>query len=266
MAKTKQPVRKPVKARGALPSPRVAPQRDTTPWHQKTKYRVAIGVAVLLLLALAAKLVLDARDRAEQRRRDIRSIEQFERKVQDLNLEIQPTYEAIGQVPGAFLAGALPPAEYRTQAESWVQGFRQLNRGIRSLEVPARLESLQEAKASYVQGTTIYIDAAKMFVSAADAPDPGARERATVLARNTLLHGAAIYGMGDRALTQLRNEYDLNDPPRDVPAPTLPEEEVSLPPPPPPPAGVAPGPATVAPPAPGPAPPPAASTPSPAAS
>ena len=261
MAKTKQPVRKPVKARGALPSPRVAPQRDTTPWHQKTKFRVVLGIALLLLLALTAKLVLDARERGEQRRRDVRAIEQFQRKVQDLHINVQPTYEEIGQAPGAFLAGALPQADFRTQAEAWVRNFRQLNTEIRNVEVPERLELLQDVKASYVQGTTIYIDAAKMFLAAADAADPAFRERTTVLARNTLLHGAAVYGMGDRAMTKLRNQYELNDPPEDLPAPILPEEEVSVPPPPPPPSAATPGPATVAPPAPAPAGDPAAPTP-----
>ncbi len=247
MAKTKQPPpRKTVKARGSLPAPRVAPQRDTTPWHRKTKFRVLMAVVGLLVLALAVKLVLDARQRADDRRADVRAIEQFERKVQDLNLETQPVYQSIGQGAGAFLAGTLPAAEFRTQAEGWVQSFRDLNRGIRDIPVPTDLERLQEAKASYVQATTIYIDAAKMFVAAADISDPAARERATVLARNTLIHGSSVSGMGDRAMTRLKNEYGVNDPPAELPVADLPEEEISVPPPPPP--GAAEQPGTVAPP------------------
>lgn len=255
MAKTKQPApRKPVKARGSLPSPRVAPARDTTPWYQKTPFRVILALVALAAIALTAKFVLDARERAEERRRDVRAIGQFERRVQDLNLEIEPMYQELSQAPGAFLAGELPEEEYRTQAENWVDSFRRLNQGIRSVEAPEDLEGLQEAKASYVQATTIYVDAAKMFVAAADTPDPAARERAAVLARNTFLHAAAVYGMGDREMVRLRNEYDLNDPASELPPPSLPEEEVPLPPPP---APAEPGPATVEPPAPAPGPAPA---------
>lgn len=229
MAKTKQPpARKPVKARGALPSPRVAPQRDTTPWHGKTKFRVLLGVVAVILIAIAVKLVMDARDRAAETRADVRAVEQFERKVQDLNLDIQPVYEALGQAPGAFLAGALPEAEFRNQANGWVESFRELNRGIRTLQIPSDIPALQEAKASYVQASTIYIDAAKIFATAPDISDPAARERAAVLARNLFLHAAAVYGMGDRFMTELKNEYELNDPPADLPAPTTPEEEVPV--------------------------------------
>ncbi|HVL51747.1 MAG TPA: hypothetical protein VM754_09655 [Actinomycetota bacterium] len=234
MAKTKQPApRKPVKARGSLPSPRVAPERDTTPWYKKTKFRILIGLLALIVLAVVINIVLDARERGADRRRDARAIGQFERRVQDLNLNIEPVYEGLGQSPGAFLAGELPQSEFRAQAEGWVQNFRDLNQGMRNLEVPFHLEGLQEAKASYVQATTIYVDAAKIFLLAADIADLEAREEAAVLARNTFLHGVAVYGMGDRSLTRIKNEYDLNDPEAQLPAPSLPEEEVQVQPPPP---------------------------------
>ncbi|HEX2052603.1 MAG TPA: hypothetical protein VHJ78_02610 [Actinomycetota bacterium] len=266
MAKTKQPApRKPVKARGALPAPKVAPQRDTTPWYKKTRTRVLFGIAALLVLAFVVNLVLDARERAESRRRDVRAVEQFERRVQDLNLDIQGVYQALGEAPGAFLAGAIPQPEFRTAAEGWVESFRRLNQRIRAVEIPADIEGLQETKAHYVQASTIYIDAAKMFVAAADTPDPAARERATVLARNTFVHAVAVYSMGDRELTKLKNEFELNDPPEDPPAPTLPEEEPPMPPPAPAAPPAAPGTVNPSPAASAPAASPAPASPSPAA-
>lgn len=235
MAKTKQPPpRKPVKARGALPAPRVAPQRDTTPWHQKTKNRVLIGVLALLLIGFAAKLVLDARERAEETRADVRAIEQFERRLQDLNLDVQPTYQSLSEAPGNFQAGTLPQPEFRSLAENWVDSFRRMNQGIRAIEVPADLDGLQEAKALYVNAATLYIDAAKIFLAAADTTDPPARERANNLARNTFLHAAAVYATGDRAMARIKNDYELNDPPAELPVPSYPEEEISFPPPAPP--------------------------------
>jgi hypothetical protein len=231
MAKTKQPpARKPVKARGALPSPRVAPQRDNTPCHGKTGIRIVMALVALALIAFIVNLVMDARDRAADRRQEARSVEQFERRVLDLNQKNSAVYEQLSQVPGAFLAGALPVEEYRTATEAWVTSFRELNQGIRNLEVPADLEGLVEAKAHYVQGTILYVDAAKVFVAAAAITDPAEREKTTVLGRNLFLHGTSVYAEGDRTITVMKNEYELNDPPAPVPAPALPEEEVQLPP------------------------------------
>lgn len=231
MAKTKQPpARRPVKARGALPSPRVAPQRDLTPWHGKTGIRIVMAVVALALIGFIVNLVMDARDRAADRRQEARSVEQFERRVTDLNQKNSAIYEQLSQVPGAFLAGVLPVEEYRKATEGWVTSFRELNQGIRNLEAPNDFERLVEAKASYVQGTTLYIDAAKVFVAAAAIADPAEREKATVLGRNLFLHGTSVYAEGDRSITVLKNEYELNDPPAPVPEPAQPEEEVQLPP------------------------------------
>ncbi|MEX0791109.1 MAG: hypothetical protein WD178_10075 [Actinomycetota bacterium] len=233
MAKTKQPpARKPIKARGALPSPRVAPQRDNTPWHGKIGPRIAMAVAALAVLAFIVNAIMDARDRAEARQADGRAVEQFERRVLDLNSKIGDVYEGLGQAPGALLAGVLPVEEYRTQADGWVTSFRELNQSIRNLEIPPDPEGLHEAKAHYVQGTVIYLDAAKVFLTAAAVEDPAERERIAVLGRNLFLHGAGVYSMGDRVITEMKNELELNDPPQPLPAPALPEEEVPLPAPP----------------------------------
>lgn len=233
MAKTKQPpARKPVKARGALPSPRVAPHRDTTPWHGKTAVRIVMALVALALIAFIVKSIMDARERAADRRQEARAVEQFERRVLDLNQKTSAIYEQLGQVPGAFLAGALPVEEYRKAAEGWVTSFRELNQGIRNLETPEQPEGLADAKAHYVQGTVIYLDAAKVFVSAAAIADPAEREKATVLARNLFLHGTSVYAEGDRSITEMKNDFELNDPPSPVPPANLPEEEVQLPPPP----------------------------------
>jgi hypothetical protein len=191
-----------------------------------------MALAVLALLAFVVVSIMNARERAAARRQDVRSVEQFERKVADLNSKIEPVLQGLSQAPGAFLAGQLPVEEYRKQADSWVTTFRELNQGIKNTEADPDIEGLQEAKAHYVQGTMIYIDAAKMFVSAAAITDPAEREKATVLGRNTFLHGTYVYAFGDRDITKLKNEYELNDPPVEPQPPTLPEEEVNVQPPP----------------------------------
>lgn len=190
-----------------------------------------MGLVALALIAFAVVSILNARERAEARRQDIRAVEQFERRVADLNSKIEPVLQGLSQAPGAFLAGALPVEEYRTQAESWVATFRELNQGIKNLEADPEIEGLVEAKAHYVQGTMIYLDAAKIFVAAAAITNPAQRETTTVLGRNTFIHGTYVYAFGDRSITKLKNEYELNDPPVPPQPPTLPEEEIEIQPP-----------------------------------
>lgn len=234
MAKTQQPPpRKTVKARGALPAPRVAPSRDTTPWHAKTPTRVVMALVALALIGFIVKAVMDARDRADDRRADVRSVEQFERKVADLNTKVESVYQGLAEIPGAYLAGEVSQEEYVAQAEGWVTSFRELNDGIRNSAVSPDLEVLMDAKALYVQATTLYLDAAKVFLQAAAIPDAAEKEKATVLARNLFLHGASVYNMGDREMARLKNDFEINDPPLDIPAADLPLEEVQLPEPPP---------------------------------
>lgn len=192
-----------------------------------------MALAALAVLAFIFNAIMDARDRAEERRRDARAVEQFERRVLDLNTKMGSVYEGLSQVPGAFLAGATPVEEYRTQAEGWITSFRELNQSIRNVEIPADSEGLQEAKAHFVQGTVIYLDAAKVFLTAAAVEDPAERERITVLGRNLFLHGTSVYAMGDRVITEMKNDLELNDPPQPPPAPGMPEEEIQLPAPPP---------------------------------
>lgn len=189
-----------------------------------------MALVALALIAFIVNLVMDARDRAAERRQEARSVEQFERRITDLNQINSAIYEQLSQVPGAFLAGVLPVEEYRKATEGWVTSFRELNQGIRNVEIPNDLEGLVDAKASYVQGTILYVDAAKVFLAAAAITDPAEREKATVLGRNLFLHGTSVYAEGDRSITVMKNEYELNDPPAPVPAPAQPEEEVQLPP------------------------------------
>ena len=226
--------RRPIKARGALPTPRTAPQRVTRAWYKRPGYRVVGAALLIILVAGGVAIVLNIRESSRIRNRDVQAVRQFERKVQLLQTPATSIFQAMNQAPSEFLAGTMPPEEFRSQAEGWIEEFRKLNAGLKSGALGTPLETLEEARGLYVQGTMFYIDAAKSFALASRfsaAPD---REEAIKLGRNLLAHGAAVVGMGERQMQKLRDRFGLNPetgtPPQEVPV-QLPEEEAALAPP-----------------------------------
>jgi hypothetical protein len=242
--------RKPIKARGALPSPRMAPPRVTRAWYRRRGYQVVGAALILTLVGGGITIALNIRESSQTRAREVRAVRQFERKVQLLQTPVTNMFETMNQAPGEFLAGRLPPEEYRTQAETWVEEFRKLNTGLRSGSLGSSLETLEEARGLYVQGTVIYLDAAKILAMASRFSDTPDREEAIKQGRNLLSHGAAVLSMGERQIQKLKNRFGLNEqttgtPPQKIPV-QLPEEEAAP--------AAQPPPAAVPPPPPGPPP------------
>ncbi|MDQ4149940.1 MAG: hypothetical protein M3164_08150 [Actinomycetota bacterium] len=207
--------RKRVKARGSLPAPKVAPTREVKPWYRRRGYQVIAVALVLLLVALGVNLWLNQRAQAEARQRDIRAIRQFERKLELLQGSMTNLFGPISEVPASFLAGTLPPDQYRAQAEGWEEQFTQLYTSLRSGPLGSGLDLLEEARALYVQGTAIFVDAAKLYALAARLPDPADRQQAVVNARTLISHGSAVLDTGARQLQKLRIRYDLTTDPAD---------------------------------------------------
>jgi hypothetical protein len=228
--------RRPIKARGALPTPRTAPIRVTRAWYKRPGYRLVGAALLILLVAGGVAIVLNIRESSRIRARDVKAVRQFDRKVQLLQTPATSIFESMNKAPAEFLTGAMPPDQYRSQAEGWIQEFRKLNTGLRSGALGSPLETLEEARALYVQGTMIYIDAAKTFALAGRFTSPSDREEAIKQGRNLLTHGAAVLGMGERQMQKLRNRFGLNPetgmpeggPAQKIPV-QLPEEEAAAP-------------------------------------
>lgn len=221
--------RKPVKARGALPAPRVAPDRVSTVWYRRRAYQfVAAGILVVLIV-VGVNIWLDQRQKSRARERDIRAIGQFERKLQLLQTPITTLVEAMNEAPTAFLAGTLPPDQYRAQAEGWVAEFQKVYQGLRSGALGSGLDELEEARGSYVQGSAIFVDAAKSLALAARFGDAAGREEAIKQGRNLFTHGSAVLDMGARQLQKLRLRFGLNEGQEDsqLPAVQLPDLELA---------------------------------------
>lgn len=221
-----------MKARGALPAPVVAPRRVNLPWYKRRNVQLGIAFGVIFLGVFLFNLVKDLREGSDEKKLQVRSIEQFERRLQLLNAPLAAVYQALQTSPDQFLAGSLSLDDYRTQAEGWVEEFRKLYTGIREAEVREDLEPLVEAKALFSQGSVVLLDAAKAYLQAASV-EGAPRQELIDLGRNLLSHGGAVVNMGEIQIQRVKNEFDLNDPPAELPAPVIPEE---APPPPQPPA------------------------------
>jgi hypothetical protein len=220
--------RKPVKARGALPAPVTAPKRVEVTWYKRRQFQVAIVFGAIFLAVLAFNVIRDLREGSREEKLQVRSIQQFERKLQLLNAPLTEVYQSLQTSTEQFVAGTVAAEEYRRQADGWVEEFRKLYVGIKETEVRAGLDSLLEAKALFTQGAVVLLDGAKIFQQASSTEGP-AREASISLGRNLLAHGGAIIGMGERRIQEAKNDFDLNDPPAELPEPVIPEEEAPVP-------------------------------------
>lgn len=235
MAKSKAPPRKTIKARGALPVPRVAPQRSTKVWYKRRSFVIVFAVLALGVIAGAIFTTLNIIGNVNTKKDNARAVTLFERKVRLLQQPFEQVLGDMNTAPGEFAAGTLPAEEYKKLTATWLEEFRKLDNGLRERKVPANLPGLAQARAHFVQGTVIYIDAAKVFQLSAGLTDPALRDEAIKQGRNLVAHATSVYGIGQRKLVTLKKQFDVKGAGEEAkllgPIP-LPEEEVPPPPPP----------------------------------
>ena len=233
MAKTTktQPQRKPIRARGAIPVPKVAPKRNLKLWYQQRPVQVVAGLLVVLIVGLLVKAGLDWKDSRDQRKDNLRAVEQFERAVQLLQGPNQQVFEGINKAPGDFQSGALTAADFKTQTETWLKTMQEMDAGLRKRTIPASVPVLEEVRALLVDGTMVYIDAIKSFHLSSTLTDPAARDAAITQGNNLRHHADAVYGMGQRRLQKLKTSLG-GEGGEDLLGPIqLPSEEAPPPPP-----------------------------------
>lgn len=233
MAKTTktQPQRKPVRARGAVPVPKVAPKRVRRVWYKQRPIQ-AIGILVIVaFLAILVKAGLSFKDARDQRKDNLKAVEQFERAVELLQGPNAEIFTAINKAPQEFQSGAMSAADFKAQTDTWLATMRKLDEGLRKQKIPSGLPSFEEARALLVQGTMVYIDAVKSFQLAAGLTDPAQRDAAIAQGNSLKHHGDAVYGMGQRRLQRLKTSLG-GEGGEDLLGPVqLPNEEAPPPPP-----------------------------------
>ncbi|MEO7804187.1 MAG: hypothetical protein ABIS18_07325 [Actinomycetota bacterium] len=238
-ASRQPPPRKPVKARGALPAPRVSPNRVHLEWHQRLGVRILAGILIVFLAGLGYNLYTNKQERDDQLKSDIRVVKQFEKKSKSLRSPMEAVFTSINQAPQEFKDGKLAPDAFKEQTQTWLTEFQKLDAGLRARKVPPRLSALTEARALLVDGTVVYIDAIKQFQMAGSLTDPALRDEAIKQGYNLFSHATSVFGKGQRLIERekIRLGITKEDPASPNPLlqpPTLVDLEAPPPPPPPP--------------------------------
>lgn len=212
--KTKTPERRPVKAKGTLPAPRVAPKRSRIIWYKRRAIQVVGGVALAALLAAGIWMFLDARGKDRDRRR---AVERFERAVNSAAASVSEIVGKMNSVPGELASGAKSPDEYRAEADGWIEALREFDSRMRERDVTLELS---EARALYVHGAVLFLDAAKTLRLAADVSGE-AREEVLSRGRDLLAHATSAVSIAQQVLAKVKLAVGL-----DVPTPEggLPQE------------------------------------------
>lgn len=216
-------VRRPIRAKGALPAPKVSPARVHVVWHKRRSVRALLVVVGVVALALAAWQFMRARSRAEERAAERREVRQFERSVTVAGGNLNKVLTEMASVPDQFKAGQVSAADFKVKTEEWLTSLRELDGTLRSRETP---QGLLDARASLLQGVVLFIDAAKVFQLAADSTDASVRDRAVAQGRNLLMHASSVYQVGQLALAREKVRVGLLS---EEEAETLESQRVPLP-------------------------------------
>ena len=218
--------RRPVKARGSLPAPRVAPRRVRLPIYKRRPVQIVGGVVLLILLLIGFLQFRKAQQRAEARRNEKSAVRRFDSSIKLIETSIQTPRSEMSTVPEQFNGGQMDANAFKAKTDEWLKALRDASKKLSEKDPPSGLE---ETRALLYQGVIGYIDATKTFQIAA-AAEGELRKKGVDEGRNLTDHAAKLFGLGKRELIKQKKRVGLQDPDArlflDQPIP-LPAEEVS---------------------------------------
>jgi hypothetical protein len=218
--------RRPVKARGSLPAPKVAPRRVRLPLYKRRPVQIAAGVVLLVLLLIGFLQFRKAGQRAEAKRNEKSAVRRFDSSIKLIENTVTTPGSEMSTIPEQFNGGQIDATAFKTKTDEWLKAFRDASKKLSERDAPPGLE---ETRALLYQGVVGYIDAVKVFQIAA-AADGELRKKGIDEGRNLTDHAAKLFGLGKRELIKQKKRVGLQDPNErlflDQPIP-LPAEEVS---------------------------------------
>ncbi|MGH2813419.1 MAG: hypothetical protein ACRDI1_12030 [Actinomycetota bacterium] len=208
MPRESAPARRPVKARGALQAPKVAPRRTRIPVYRRRGVQI-VAVAVLTgLLALGVLQILDARERGDQRREELRAVGRFDRSLTLIDAPTQTALTEMLQVSVQFRNGEIGAETFLENVREWIRALRESSQSLAAQETPP---DLQEVRALYYNSTLLILDAAKTFRVAASVTDSELRASTIGQARSLMVHAASVRGLAQRGLEKVKSELGLSE-------------------------------------------------------
>lgn len=230
-----------MRAKGALPAPRTTPSRTRLKWYRRPANMVVLGLLVLAVLALGLKLGLDYKDRLDQRKAEERAVLRLERKLQLGRTKVEAHFGDMTKSTSEYRAGTLPAEQFKTKTTAWLAAFTELDNDIRTHRVPENLTEVAEARALFVRGTVVYVDAIRAYDLSASLTDATLKENAIQQGDNLISHATSVFGMGQRTLQKIKERLGLAESGSDVLGPVDLPPVVAPPAPPPAPEGAPPG-------------------------
>lgn len=233
MAPTRKtpPSRPPVRAKSALPSPRVTPKRRAhVPWHQRRPVRILAGIGALVVLGLIVLYGLRFWHHHQTTQHNKTAVKKFDAQLQQDFNPLSDVFSQATSSPEAFLAGSLPQAQYVSQTAQWLSAFQGLEHKLVAASPPA---PMVKARALIDQGVVVFTDAIRLYQLAGTTADAATRAALIQQGNNTLAHAEAVFANGVQEEAQVVHAYRLPLPAGvkasslDAP-PSVPEETVTV--------------------------------------
>jgi hypothetical protein len=205
------PPRKPIKARGALPTPKTAPQRPHKRWYRRQGWQlVAIVVAIAVIGGAWAAGGTWLKNRREAKVNS-EAVAQFDRRYSVLKSPVVDVLTAMTGKTSEFASGTLSGPDLKKETDTWLVGLRKMDSELRKREIPRGLPELDEARAVLVQGYLVFIDGVKAYALASTAPDPAIKDQALKQGNNLVAHGDSIVSTGERLLDKLKTRFEVGE-------------------------------------------------------
>lgn len=204
MAKSKSSAhRKPAKAKGSLPAPRIAPKRKDVPIHKRRPLQIAAAVVIAGIIGLLIWRALDARGDSEKERRAIR---RFENSANLLFNGLNETVSEMSTQPTELGTGLTPPDQFQARSDEWIKKLREVNESLREKKIPSELN---EARSLAVHSVLFFLDAAKSLKLAAQVPEGDARVAAIANGENLMSHAQSLIALFQREMNRVKLEHGM---------------------------------------------------------
>jgi len=183
------PARPPVRAKSALPAPRVARKRVHIPWYRQRGVQITGGIVVLVLLFFAVKFGLKFWHHHTTTQHYKTAAKEFDGRFRAAITPLTNVFNQESTTPSSFLLGSVSQTAYVSQTAEWLSAFRSFSSQAQAAKPPP---PMQKARAEMVQAADVFIDAVKDFQVAGTTTDGKARTTLIQQASSTWSHGVAV--------------------------------------------------------------------------
>jgi type II secretory pathway pseudopilin PulG len=201
------PTRRPVKAKGTIPVPRVGHRPHRRAWYKNRQVQVMGALIGVILIGFAVYQVKTWRDRTNAAKEERQAVEAFNRKMQEIQGTISTPYGEMLATPEQFRNGQISVDDYRKKAQEWLAAFQRMATEYRSQNPP---QSLLDARARLVEAAVLWIDATRTFQLAAQTTEPAVRDQAILLASRLANQADQVYTNGLKALSREQRRVGLD--------------------------------------------------------